>query len=54
MKLLRADCVVARTRNFRCWREIIEAVQERRERLTRVLEERRVWREIQNNIGMEE
>lgn len=54
MKLHRSDCIVARSRSFSCWQEIIDAVKERRLHIYKTLDERRVWRKIQNNVGMEE
>lgn len=48
MKLYPTDLAVVKRRSFKSWEEIIDAVKERRLAIQRVLEERRVWREIQN------
>lgn len=54
MKLHRSDCIVARSRSFTSWQEIIEAVRARREHLKRVMEERKEWFKLQQSVGMEE
>ena len=47
MKLHRSDCIVARSRSFSCWREIIEAVRLRRRHVEGVLTERKEWFKMQ-------
>lgn len=48
MKLYPTDRAVVKRHSFKSWEEIIDAVKERRLAIHRVLEERRVWRELQN------